>query len=179
MLISWPIGLLIPVTMFLTTSFIGEQYQKLAVGISTVIGVLWIVIAYILVPLSYIDLKSLFVVAEYQSGTFSDSSFIGLTLLLTLLGLIIIAISGVLFLLTGRSSQDRVAKLSCFYLGSGYLLFSVASLGDAMSDVIGSDIFIIIVRMFVILSFVLVSISIIKPNKIFKINTKNSSPIVT
>lgn len=179
LLISWPIGLLIPVTMFLTTSFIGEQYQKIAVGISVIVGFLWLIIAYVLVPFGYIELNLLFTVADYQTGTLPDSSFIGLTLLLTLLGLIIMAISGILFLATGRSSQERIAKLRGFYLGSGYLLFSITSLGDAMSDALGSEIFIIIVRILVILSFVLVSIAILKPNKIFKINADTSSPIAT
>lgn len=166
-LISWPLGFLIPVTMFLTTSFIGQQYQKIAVGISVLIGLSWMIIAYILVPLNIMGLSSLFVVV-YKTGTLPDSSFVGITLLLTIFGLIIIAISGILFLATGRSSKDRVAKLRGWYLGSGYVLFAVASLGDAMSDLVASEYFVIVVRLFVILSFILISIAILKPNRIFK-----------
>lgn len=166
-LISWPLGILIPVTVFLTTSFIGQKYQKIVVGISVLIGLIWIVIAYILVPIKFMALSSLFVV-QYNKGSLPDSSFIGITLLLTLLGLITMAVSGALFLATGRSSLDRVAKLRGLYLGSGYILFALASLGDAMSDVVSSEYFIIVVRLLVIVSFILISIAILKPKRIFE-----------
>ena len=167
-LISWPIGILIPVTMFMTTSFIGESYQKLAVAITTIIGIIWLIIALALVPLNYIDIHTLFLVEGGGNGTLPDSSFKGLTLALTLLGLIIIAISGGLFLITGRSSQDRVAKLRGIYLGSGYLLFSFTSIGDALSDVVASEYFIVAVRLLVVLSFILISVAILKPKRIFE-----------
>ena len=166
-LISWPIGILIPVTMFMTTSFIYQQYQKIAVLITTIIGLVWLLIALVLVPLKSVDINTLFIV-ETTPGTLPDSSFKGLTLLLTLLGLVVIAISGALFLVTGRSSQDRVAKLRGIYLGSGYLLFSISSLGDALSDTVANEFFLIIVRLLVILSFILVSIAILKPKWIFQ-----------
>ena len=165
-LISWPIGILIPVTMFMTTSFIYEKYQKQAVLITVAIGVIWFIVALILVPLSFFDLNSLFIV-ENKVGTLPDSSFKGLTLILTLLGLVVIAISGALFLITGRSSEDNTARLRGIYLGSGYLLFSISSLGDALSDAIANELFLITVRSLVILSFILVSIAIIKPSRIF------------
>lgn len=167
LLISWPIGILIPVTMFMTTSFIYQQYQKEAVLISVLIGLVWFFIAFILVPMSYIELGTLFLIEGGAQGTLPDSSFKGLTLILTLLGLIVIAISGALFLITGRSSQDHVAKLRGIYLGSGYLLFSISSLGDALSDTLANELFVITVRLLVIISFILVSIAIIKPKRIF------------
>ena len=165
-LISWPIGILIPITMFMTTSFLYEKYQKLAVYITVVIGVIWYIVI-ILVVLNQVDINTLFVV-DTTTHTLPDSSFAGFELLLTLLGLIIIAVSGILFLVTGRSSTDHVAKLRGYYLGFGYLLFSIASFGDAKSDAFPSEYFLLIIRLLVILSFVLVSIAILKPKGIFK-----------
>jgi hypothetical protein len=167
-LISWPIGILIPVTMYMTTSFIYEQYQKIAVIISAIIGGGWIFLSLILIPLNVISLDSSLFIVEYSAGTLPDSSFKGITLILTLLGLIIIAISGGLFVTTARSSEDRVAKLRGFYLGFGYLLFSFSSLGDAISESLANEYILIVIRFLVVLSFVLVSIAVIKPNRIFR-----------
>lgn len=165
-LISWPIGILIPVTMFMTTSFIGEKYRSYAVWISVVVGIIWYIII-VLVVIKQFDINSLFVV-DYTTHTLPDSSFAGFELLLTAIGLVVIGIAGILFLVTGRSSTDPVAKLRGIFLGSGYLLFAIASFGDAKSDAFPSEYFLLIIRLLVILSFILMSIAILKPKRIFK-----------
>ena len=160
----WIFGL--PAALYVTVSLISPERTKIILALSIIISMLMFFVVYILVPAKVINVSTVFQSSPAEAGGLPDAKFIGFLGLYLGISIIVILVSGFLFMLTAYRTQLPLVKARAFPIGSGFIIYAIFGFLDGVVN-INLELVVVVVRLGILASLILVMLGVTIPGFVF------------
>jgi len=161
----WIFGL--PPALYVTTSLINPDKTKMYLSISLIMAMIMFIFVYILVPSGLISISSVFESTPAEPGGLPDAKYKGIIALYLVLTIVVLFISGIMFMITAYRTNIPLVKGRAIPIGIGMLTYSLFGLIDGIAS-IDLELVLLLVRFGILISMFLLMLGVTLPGFIFK-----------